>query len=172
MPRLPIGDIGPCEIEWGYGESDAITLAPFLGTVTLKMTDSIKDVQEEAFGEAAVDAVFTGATMELDVPMTRSTLDQLEMVLHGIQTSGHVLAINGFVGCSMYEDARAMVIKPVCDNVPSTDDTEWTLIYKTYPFRKFELAWDRSTQRVHLVGFKIFISQESATYGKFYQYGI
>jgi hypothetical protein len=161
-----MGDIGPCEIEWGYGESDAITLAPFLGTVSLKMTDTIHDVQEEAFGEAAVDAVFGGATMELDVPMTRSTLDQLEAVLLG-ELTGNVLTLKGMVGCEMYENARALVIKKVCDNVPSVTHSEWIHIYKTYPYRKFELQYDRSSQRVFLVGFKIFVSQESATYGDF-----
>lgn len=164
--KLPMGDIGPCEIEWGYGESGALTLAPFLGTVTLKQTDTIKDVQEEAFGEAAVDAVFGGSQMELDAPMTRSSLTQLEAVLLGALT-GSVLTIKGMVGCDMYAHAKAMVIKPVCDNVPSTNHAEWIHLYKTYPYRKWELQFDRSNQRIFLVGFKIFISQDSLTLGDF-----
>jgi hypothetical protein len=161
-----MGDIGPCEIEWGYGESSSLTLAPFLGTVSLKMTDTIKDVQEEAFGEAAVDAVFTGATMELDVPMTRSTLLQLEAVLLGV-LAGNVLTLPGMVGCEMYSLSKALVIKRVCNNVPSTDHKEWIHLYRTYPFRKFELQFDRNNQRVFLIGFKVFISQDSGTYGDF-----
>jgi len=166
MPKLPMGDIGPCEVEWGYGESDAILLSPFLGTVSLKMADTLKDVQEEGFGDAAVDAIISGTTMELDIPMTRSTIDQLEAVLLGVLNAS-VLTLTGMVGCEMYANARALVIKPVCNNVPSTVHTDWIHLYKTYPFRKWELQFDRSNQRVFLVGFKIFISQESATYGDF-----
>jgi hypothetical protein len=164
--KLPFGDIGPCEIVWGYGESAPINLSPFLGSVELKQTDTIKDVQEEGFGEAAVDAVFGGGQMELDVPMTRSTLQQLEAVLLG-QLAGSVLTLNGMVGCDMYASAKAMVIKPVCDNVASTDHATWINLFKTHPYRKWALQFDRSNQRVFLVGFKIFISQDSLTFGQF-----
>lgn len=170
MPKLYCGDMGPCEIEWGYGESGAITLAPFLGKVSLKQTDTINSIQEEAFGDADVDGVFGGSKAELDVPMTRSTLLQLEAVLLGDLT-GSVLTMRGMVGCDMYAHAKAMAIKPVCDNVASIIPAEWTILYKTYPFRKWTLEWDRSTQRVFLVGFKVFISQESGTYGNFGTFG-
>jgi len=166
MPRLPMGDLGPVQITWRYGESDAITLEPFLGAVVLRMTDTITDIQEEAFGEAAVDAAFGGATMELETPLTRSTLQQLEAVLLG-DLAGSVLTLKGMVGCDMYADAAPMVIKPVCDNVASVIPAEWIELYKTYPYRAFELTFDRSTQRVFLVKWKIFISQDSATYGDF-----
>lgn len=166
MPKLPIGDIGPVEITWGYGESDAINLAPFLGSVSLKMTDSVKDVEEEAFGGAAVDAVLSGAVMDLETPMTRSTLLQLEKVLLGILT-GNVLTLKGMTGCDMYSKAKVMVIKPVCDNVPSTNHAEWIELYKTYPLRAFDLKFDRSSQRIFLVKWKVFISQDSATYGDY-----
>jgi hypothetical protein len=166
MPRLPMGDLGPAEILWRYGLSNEIALAPFLGAVNLRMSDTINDIQEEAFGEAAVDAALGGAQMELDTPMTRSSLDQLEAVLLGDLTS-NVLTLKGMVGCGMYDDAAEMVIKPVCDNVPSVNQAEWIHLYKTYPYRAFELTFDRSTQRVFLVKWKIFISQESLTYGNF-----
>lgn len=171
MPRLPMGDLGPCEIIWRYGQSDEIALAPFLGAVVLRMSDTINDIQEEAFGEAAVDAAFGGASMELETPLTRSTLEQLEAVLLG-QLNSTVLTLPGMVGCGMYDDAEAMVLKPVCDNVPSTDSAQWIHLYKTYPYRAFELSFDRSTQRVFLVKWKIFISQDSLTYGDFGTIGV
>lgn len=166
MPKLPIGDIGPVEITWGYGESDPINLAPFLGSVSLKMTDSVKDVEEEAFGGAAVDAVLSGAVMDLETPMTRSTLLQLEKVLLGVLT-GNVLTLKGMTGCDMYSKAKTMVIKPVCDNVASINPAEWIELYKTYPLRAFDLKFDRASQRIFLVKWKVFISQDSATYGDF-----
>jgi hypothetical protein len=169
--KLPFGDMGPCELEWGYGESGAIVISPFLGTVTLRMEDTINDVQEEGYGEAPVDAVGGGGVVELDVPMTRSTLDQLEEVLQASRM-GDILYLSSRAGCPMYDDAKALVIKPVCDNVADPNTATWILLYKTFPFRKFELAWDRSTQRVVLIGFKVFPSQESGTVGKYLQIGV
>jgi len=163
--------MGPCLIVWGYGESNPVEISPFFGTVTLGMEDTINDIQEEGYGEAPVDAVSGGATMTLDVPMTRSSLDQLEAVLQA-ERIGSVLYLSSRAGCAMYEYARALVIKPVCDNVPDPDMSKWILIYKTFPFRKFSLAWDRSTQRVVLIGFKIFPSQESGFVGKYLQIGV
>lgn len=168
---LPFGDMGPCELEWGYGESGAIVISPFLGTVTLRMEDTIHDVQEEGYGEAPVDAVSGGAVVELDVPMVRASVDQLEEMLNASRM-GDILYLSSRAGCPMYADAKALVIKPVCDNVADPDTATWILLYKTYPFRKFELAWDRSTQRVLLIGFKVFPSQESGQVGKYLQIGV
>jgi len=163
--------MGPCEIVWGYGESGEITISPFLGTVTLGMEDTINDIQEEGYGEAPVDAVGGGAQVTLEIPMTRSSVDQLEQVLQA-EREGDILYLSSRAGCPMYEDAKALVIKPVCDNVASVNHAEWVLLYKTFPFRKFELAWDRSTQRVFLIGFKVFPSQESGQVGKYLQIGV
>lgn len=168
MPKLYCGDKGPCEVEWGYGESNMITLAPFLGKVTLKQTDTISDIEEEAMG--VVDAIFEPSKAELDIPMTRSTLTQLEAVLNGVLV-GSVLSMRSMVGCDMYAHARALAIKPVCDNVVSIVPSEWTILYKTYPYRKWSLDFDRTTQRVFLIGFKVFISQESGTFGEFGSFG-
>lgn len=169
--RLPFGDIGPCVLTWGYGMSGAIDITPFLGTVTLRMEDTMHDVQEEGYGEAPVDAVTGGAAVELDVPVTRATLDVLEVILQAHRV-GDVLFLSSRAGCDMYRDAQPLLIRPVCDNVPSVLTAEWILLYKTFPFRKFELAFDRSTQRVFLIGFKVFPSQDSGFVGKYLQLGV
>lgn len=169
--KLPMGDIGPCQIIFGYGESGAVTLEPYLGTVKLSMADTIHDVQEEAFGDAAVDAVFGGAKMDLEIPLTRVSLAILESVLLG-ELTGNVLTIKGQVGCDMYANSRPLAIIPVCDNVPATDHKTWTLLYKVYPYRAWELSFNRSAQRVFLVKFKVFIAQESPYAGDFGQFGV
>ena len=171
MPRLPMKDMGAAEVIWGYGESDAIVLTPHLGRISLKDTMASKDIQEEAFGDNPVDAVATGRPIEVSVPMTRSTLEQLEAVLHGTLL-GDVLTVTAFVGCAMYDDSKAMLIKPMCDGVASVDHKEWVEIFHTYPLPAVDLGWARDEQRVFLVTFKTFVSQESGHQGEVYSIGV
>lgn len=177
MPKLPIGDIGPCVVIWNYlnkGEDDGTTLhlGPYLGTVSLRVTDSVSDVQEEGYGDAPVDAVFAGTVYELEVPMARNTLEQLDHMLTYERSSGawtsslsgtgnKVLTLKNMAGCDMYQYAKQVLIVPICNNVPNADPNTWTLLYKCHPYRDFELGWDRSGQRIHMVKFKIFPNQDS-----------
>jgi len=171
MPALPIKDMGPCEIVWGYGESWALTLGPFLGATTYKGETKVQDIQEERYGEAAVDAIMTGTVATLELKMTRSTLEQLDEVLNaggilGTAPNEYILMKNQ-LGCGMYDLAFPVVIKPICDNAVSILPSEWVEIYRAYPVPGWELTWDRSTQRVFPVTFKIFVSQESGQVGDF-----
>lgn len=175
MPKLPIGDIGTVEIIYDYGYDSGLAnhrLSPFLGQVKFRMTDSIADVQEEAYGDAPVDGVFKGSVCELEVPMTRSTLDQLATVLPGVAKGTDQLVFTSKCGSSMYDSAVALLLKPIRDNVVSTDDAEWILIYKCHAYRSIELPFDRGTQRIHLVKFKVFPNQDSGYEGQYFQEGI
>jgi hypothetical protein len=172
MPQLPILDISPCSVTWDY-EGTELRLDPYLGTVSLKHDDSVAKVYEEAFGDAYVDAVLSGGVVTLDIPMTRSTLEQLEKVLPGatLNVGGDVLTIKNKCGSDMYVDAKAIAIKPIKDNVVSTTKSQWTIIYKCYPYKAFDLSWDRDKQRVFLVKFMVFPVMESPHVGELYQIG-
>lgn len=179
MPALQIKDMGPCEVVWGYGETGGLNLGPFLGATIYKGETSVADIQEERYGEAAVDAIMTGTVATLELKMTRSTLDQLNEVLNGGDPAGilgtvpeQYLVMKNQLGCEMYDIAKSVVIKPICDNAVSTDPLEWVQIYKAYPVPGWELTYDRSTQRVFPVTFKIFVSQESGFEGEFGTYGM
>lgn len=171
MPALPIGDMGPCEIVWGYGESGALYLGKYLGDVKLTQETNVTDILEEQNGDAAVNAIFTGSVMSLEIPMTRSTLVQLNEVLlaGGVQTSGSVeyLKILNHVSCDMYSLAKSIVIKPICDGVVSTDPSEWVELFKCYPIPAMDLTYNKATQRIFPVKFKVFVSQESGYEGEF-----
>jgi len=173
MPKLPFGDKGPVQVVWDYGGTPLI-LNPVLGTVSLTTTDSVSDVQEEGWGETPVDAVFTGTVVELQVPMARSALQQLIDLLEGVESgAGPCTAIfKAKAGCAMYENAKQVVLKPLCDNEPDADTCTWILLYKCFPYRTFELGFDREGQRVHMVVFKVFVNQDSGYKGKLYQYGV
>ena len=171
MPKLAIGDKGPAEIVWDYGLGNTnLTLSPVLGTVELTIEDQISNVEEENYGNAPVDAVFMGTLVGLSVPMTRSTLDQLEETLAydvlGTR-AGQVITINNVAGCEMYELAKEIVIVPLCNNVPDIDPATWINLYKCYPYRSINLGFDRGTQRVHLMKFMVFPDQDSPRCGEY-----
>ncbi len=172
-PQLPFGDKGPVQVVWDYGGTPELVINPTFGTVSLRLTDTMEDVEEEEWGNTPVDAVHSGTRVELDVPMARSTLDQLIGLLQGVESGGVDIAIfKAKSGCAAYENAKEIVLKPLCDNVPTTDTKKWIRIFKCYPFREFDLGFDRAGQRVHMVKFKVFVNLDSGYVGKLYQYGI
>ena len=167
MPRLPIGDIGPCEVVWDFGGQNELNLSPFLGKVKLKDDDAVAKVYEEAYGDAPVDAVFSGSVMDLEVPMTRSTLAQIEAMNPGSSLVGNVLTIRNKCGQAMYPSAKAICIKPMVNGVASTDVKEWTVLFKCAPYAAWEIGFDRKDQRVMLCKFMVFPSLESGEEGQY-----
>ena len=168
---LQIKDMGPCEIVWGYGESAALNLGPFLGATVYKGETHTQDILEERYGDAAVDAIMTGTVATLEARMTRSTMLQLSKVLNENGLTGtspkQILILKNELGCEMYDIAKCVVIKPICDNAVSVEPSEWVEIYKAFPVPGWELTWDKATQRVFPIAFKIFVSQESGQIGEF-----
>jgi hypothetical protein len=143
-------------------------------------------VQEEGYGDAPVDAVFAGSVVELDIPMTRNSIAQLNDSIAygemgenyyvnavGVKVSdANVIKLKNMAGCDMYTLARAILIAPICNNVPDTDPHTWTMLYKCHPYRDFELPWDRSGQRVHMVKYKVFPNQDSGYCGEYLLEGL
>lgn len=167
--KLAIGDKGPAEVVWDYGGTP-ITLSPTYGTTELTIEDQISNVEEENYGNAPVDAVFMGTLYGLSVPMTRSTLTQLEnTIAYDVLGSraGQVITLNNVAGCDMYANAKQIVIAPICNNVVNIDPASWTLLYKCYPYRSINLGFDRATQRIHLVKFMVFPNQDSGYCGEY-----
>ena len=171
MPKWPFGDIGPCLVVWDYG-GNPVNLYPYLGTITLRIADSVENVEEEGWGSTAVDAVFSGTECQLDVPLTRQDFDDLVNWVPGLTQSGSNYIFAPKAGCSMYDDAKEMVIKPLCDNQPESDTSKWIHIFKAYPWRDVELGFDRSGQRVFLVHFKLFPDLTSGAGGRVFSVGL
>ena len=169
MPRLPIGDIGPCCVVWDWA-STKLCITPYLGTVTLRWADTINDVQEEGYGDAPVDGVFGGSVVELEVPMVRSSLEQLEQTI-AYESMGSKLAeyviLHNMAGIDMYARAKIIVIAPMYNNKPSQLPPEYHQLYKCHPWRDYELTWDRSGQRIHMVKFKVFPNQDDGFCGEY-----
>jgi len=169
---LPIGDMGPAQVTWDP-DGTPVNFGPFKGPIELTASDEVNKIFEEGYGAAPVDAVFAGTVMELSMPMTRSTLQQLLTALPGssLNGGGDVLTISNKCGGNMYPDAKPVVIKPMVDNVATAVKTKWTRVFKCYPFKAYSITFSNSDQRVLQVKFMVFPSQESGEVGKYHSLG-
>jgi hypothetical protein len=151
------GDLGPCSVEW-----NGAIVGPTQGGVKFKIEAKIAEIKEDGYGVAAVDGVFTGIEVgDVEVPLTRFTLAQLDILTKDGDLAGSVLTVPNPVGMNMYDEAKALVLKPLVNNVASAVTTEWVTFFKAYPYAKWEVGYDNSNQRIYKVAFKIFVCQDS-----------
>ena len=160
-------DLGPCEVSWG-----GAVLGTLNGPVKVKVDDQDVEIKENGMGVVAVDAVFVGRKFaDIEVPLTRITIDQLSDVFHGTVLVDDVLTISNVVGESMYDSSLALLLKPLINDVAGVDVTEWIELFKTFPTAKIELPYDNASQRNFVFSFKVFPSQESGQKGEFGTFG-
>jgi len=172
MPKLPIGDIGPAEVIWDP-LGTPIDLGATLGKIELKHEDSAADVQEERYGDMAVDSVFSGGAADMSITLTRSEWSILKDFLPGVSFNApNELVFSTKCGSDMYVNAKPIYLKPIKDLVISILPAEWTQVFKCYPTRAISLGFDRKEQRVMNIKFKVFPCQESGVEGKLYTLGV
>lgn len=166
-------DLGPAIINWdpdGVNEN----LYPTFGSVvmTSNTIDQVRDIMEDGHGDAPVDAVPMGRIVTVDVDFTRLTLLQLAMVIPGSAGDVDTLKVPNLAGCAVYDLAKGMIIKPLCDgDVISADPNEWTTFFKAYPFEAIELNYNKDDQRISHITFKIFPDNLSGNVGQLYRFG-
>jgi len=166
----PMKDLGPCAVIWDP-DGTPVELNPTFGAVMFRSEDSIAEIFEDQKGVTPVDAVYTGKATELEVPMTRSSLAQLEKVIPGAVKGTANLKVSNVVGCSLLDMAKPIVLKPYgCAGV-STDEAEWLFIHKAAPVTVVEIGYDVSSQRVFRATFKCFPSEATGTLGEIWRIG-
>jgi hypothetical protein len=147
-----IRDLGPCLVLYNN-----VDLGATLGGVKFKYTEESKPVNEDQKGVTNVDEIKVGASVcEVEVPLTRSTLAKLAQVIGGSSYSIYRIRVNNQVGVSMYDNAEALILKPIVDNVASSDSKDWLNIPKAYPKVDFDITFDNAGQRIYKVMFKGF----------------
>lgn len=147
-----IKDLGPCTITY-----NSVVLGATKGGVKFKYTEESKPVNEDQKGVTNVDEIKVGASAcEVEVPLTRATLAILAKVIGGSSYSGNKIKVNNQVGVSMYDNAQLLIIKPIVNNVASTDTKDWLNIPKAYPKVDFEIGFDNEGQRIYKAIFKGF----------------
>ena len=168
MPQLAIKDLGPCQVEW-----NGTSVGRTFGGVKLKYTLATAPVKEDQEGEAAVDDVTIGiSNCTVEVPCSRSTLAQLEKMIHRSTLVATVLTMKNSVGQDLYDLSKELVLKPWENGAASMTATEWTTIFKTYPIIDAEVVFDNAGQRIFKVVFHCYPDMTSgATFENFFKLG-
>lgn len=165
MPISPFGDLGPCEIEWN---NTTITAIHDDGA-SFRLTMSVADIKEGAYGTSIVDQVGTGYEQcEVEVPFTRVTFANLQKLIPGSSLSGS-LAVMGhggtIVGTSLFALSAELIVKRITGGIADTDQSRWLHLFKTYPIPRFDIPFNVSGQRGFMVLFKAFPLQTATTVG-------
>ena len=147
----PIKDLGPCEVNF-----DGVSLGATMGGVIFRHTEESRPVREDQQGVTNVDELKVGASCEIEVPLTRSSLGQLSKVIGNSTYTGTKLEVGVVVGESLLTHAKVLILKPIIDSVVSTDSSTWLTVYKAYPRADLELTYNYENQRVYKVIFKAF----------------
>ena len=159
MPN-PNRDLGPCSVIWDP-DGVNIELNPTFGGVTFRDEVFDEDIHEDQAGLTIVDGVHTGRVVETTLPMTRSSLAQLEVAIKGSIATATNLKVTNWVGGTQFALAKELRIKPIVDNVPSADTEEWLHVWRSYPKSNLEWQYNNADQRVTNVVFKAFPDDES-----------
>lgn len=159
MPN-PNRDLGPCSVIWDPSGVN-LELNPTFGGVLFRDEVADEDIHEDQAGITIVDGVHTGRIVEATVPLTRSSLAQLQAVIKGSTATATNLKVKNWVGGNQFPLSKELILKPIVDNVPTADTKEWLHIHRAYPKSNLEFVYNNADQRVTNVIFKAFPDDES-----------
>ncbi len=169
-PIAPMGDLGPCFVRWDPDGAN-LDLNPLLGGCTAKFAPAVRDIFEDQQGDTPVDGVDMGNITEIEIAMTRFSLHQLSEVYPGVTILGDKMTVKNAVGESVYAKSAKIIIKPSSNNAASADTTKWATFLKCYPVPAQELAYNKDDQRIVMVNFKVYPSQDTGTLNEIFFYG-
>jgi hypothetical protein len=166
MGQAPYLDLGPCDVIF-----NGSSLGATFGGVILRSEAIAQGIKEDAQGETDVDRVFTGRNVSVEVPLTRVGFATLQKVIANSAGGVTNVVVSNPVGLAEYDNAKAMILKPVIDGVVSVTESQWLYLYKVHAEENSELSWDNSKQRVFKVIFKVFPYTGSGLTGALYRFG-
>lgn len=149
---MRVKDLGPCFVTFNSND-----LGRTSGGVKFRYTEESKPVLTDQDGATEVDRIGLGVgTVEVEVPLARTTLAKLAIVIGAASYSGNRFRVRNRVGFSMYDAAKALVLTRMVDNVASTDKDDILTVFKAYPQMDIEFVYDKDGQPVAKVIFKAF----------------
>jgi len=158
-------DAGPCAVYW-----DGNDMGPTHGGVVMTAEEMGIDLKEDGHGDAIVGHITNGEQVKIEVPLTRTSLTRLNRIFPNSSLAADKLTVSNPVGKDRYDDAKTLLLKPMEDGIVSADTGKYIQIFKAAPTHAIELKFT-GEQRVALVTFVGFVSQDSANFGKLYQIG-
>lgn len=162
----PNKDLGPCGAYW-----NGVHVGPTLGGIKFKDDLNSEDLFEDGHGKTPVDSVSVGRITSVEVPMTRSSWAQLKAMIPGAVGGVSNLEVYNSVGLDFLALAKALVLKPLVNNVASVIQSQWLTIYRAYPVAAVEFTYDNATQRGVKVLFKVYPDDTSGNVGKTWRMG-
>ncbi|MCK4761981.1 MAG: hypothetical protein KAW12_07265 [Candidatus Aminicenantes bacterium] len=172
MPKLP--DKGTAAIVWDP-DGDNIVFKKAFEDIVFKDEEITSEVFEAQFGQTPVDEFTEGVKINFEAVFTREDIEKLATFCVGATVSGTTSKQIEFsvpVGESKYQYAKQVIIKPMVNQQPVSDESQWLYLYKCFPGRAFEIGFG-TDQKKFSFNFKVFPDQDEAspTYGKTHRFG-
>jgi len=158
-------DAGPAAVYW-----DGNDMGPTFGGVNFRAEQANIDLKEDAHGEANVGQITNGETASVNVPLTRTSLTRLARIFPNATLAGNKLTVKNPVGEDLYDAAKTLILKPMVNGVATVDTTKWITFFKAAPTHALELNFG-GDQRVIECTFVAYVDQDSANFGKMYEFG-
>lgn len=162
MPEAMLKDLGPCQVTF-----NSVDLGTTLGGVIFRDSMNQVVVGEDQAGTTPVDHILTGRSIQVEVPLSRSTLAQLVAVIPGNSNYSSYMIVNNQAGIARAASAQKLVIQPLVNGAPSADALT---IFKASPITDIELTFDNENQRVYKVTFNVY-PDTAANNNRLYQIG-
>lgn len=175
MPEGKLGDLGPCEFVWDYGDSphENFLIKETFGDVTVNDEDNEVEIRNNRFGVMPVSHVNTGNIITVEVPFTQ--LEHQDFVKlfpdFAIVQSGNELIWKACVGRPTFPNAKSLLLRPLLCSETDADRGKWIEFFRAHPMRQFSIAYGVETQRIYQVTFNVYPIQEGANKGYLYKWG-
>lgn len=142
-------DLGPCQVIF-----DGTSLGETLGDVIFRSTVESRQIREDSKGTTPVDEILIGAGVQVEVPMTRSSLAQLAAAIPGATISGSIMTVSSPVGQSQVGVAGVLVLKPLTGaGLQVGPQASWLTVPIAAPRTDLEITYNVENQRVYKVMF-------------------
>jgi len=158
-----LNDLGPAEITFNgvvWGKTVTNPEGGTHGGTIVKYDASFVDTMRDAEGANEHDSIFVGQKFGVEANLAGMSLTQLKDMFPNASLTGagpsKKLVIGNPVGKSMRANAKELLIKPIIDGEPTTDQTLWIRFRLAFPVAAFEIPFDLENQKVTKVTFKIF----------------
>ena len=156
-------NIGSVEITWDYGGTPQI-LTPEFGGVSVNITSSEADVMRGGHGNTPVDQVTQGINATMTFNLSEPTKERLALFL-GATLDVDEVHVKNVVGCSIRELSKAVMLKPLCNGVATTDMALWRYLPLVTPpkWRSAE-TFDDEGQIVYAAECQVFPDDNNDVY--------